>query len=353
MPTQQQVDVQPSLLRASLRWLALTFLPKRSTMIRASMLAMLALFPLISLLLIVRPRVTIPFLALFCGAGYKLGLGGDMSKQLKWARNMSKRGPLFWIWARVHAAVVRLGRAAFGNKLNKMPMAPRALGPSVRGCTSAILKWIPGRKSSFSTEDYQVELREAQTADQAEGEWRPAGEVAAGTKPQLAVRSLNSLRAYEARARACNSVGRSEWCVSAVFMMKQPPVNGGGTGPGYSWTQTMDNAQAESVAVVVTLPSGTRAKQLEVNVKPSRLEVRLLGKPLLCGDLFAPVCGGHFVTPVVRRGVCSSQPGHSGGRSTRTSPSGSCATRARAAGASCTSPSSRPTPPSRRRSGPA
>ena len=74
--------------------------------------------------------------------------------------------------------------------------------------------------------------------------------------------------------RAVNSKGESEWVVVA-FRTKQAHVGGGGSGPGYTWTQ---HTKDDTLAVTVPVPEGTRGKQVGVHVMPTTLQVSLLGE---------------------------------------------------------------------------
>jgi len=59
---------------------------------------------------------------------------------------------------------------------------------------------------------------------------------------------------------------------------RQVPTLCGGTGPGYSWDQT-----PESVELTVRLPAGAAARDVRVEVKPTRLRVTLRGAVLVEG----------------------------------------------------------------------
>ena len=66
-----------------------------------------------------------------------------------------------------------------------------------------------------------------------------------------------------------SSAGRSEWC-EARFRTKQAPVDNGGSGPGYVWSQSTE--EECELLVKLGVPEGTRGRQLKVAVKKESLQ---------------------------------------------------------------------------------
>ena len=339
MPTPEK----KSLAGGAASWLYNTLIPKRKTVVRAIIFALLGFLPILLIVLVRAPHVMVPFLALVGGSAWLLGAGEDVSKQLRWMKRMSSRGPIFWAWARIHTLLVRVGRKVYGGKLDALPKAPVAFGTKVRGAEKVTLKWIPELTSSFSEETYEIQVRRrlaarcsllttrgspffsprcplaaalaarCPSADAARcvnnalsqvraaavgassssnGGWVSLSESVGGS--ELVLTPLKAGTSYDCRVRAGNTKGHSEWRECA-FTTKQLPVfteegmRAGGVGPGYRWAQHLKD---ESLLVHVgPLPAGTRAKQLEVKALPSSLRVALSGNstPLLSGELHAPI----------------------------------------------------------------
>ena len=78
------------------------------------------------------------------------------------------------------------------------------------------------------------------------------------------------------------SRGSSAWR-EGRFTTKQVPVEGGGTGPGYTWKQTRDE-----VSLTVPVGAGARAKTTTVECKAGKL--RVVAAPAEAAD--APGGGG-------------------------------------------------------------
>ena len=251
------------MVQSALKWvyknILSAILPRKKTVVRASLFALLGLMPFFIILLARKPLYTVPFLAVLGILAELAGLREDVLKQLRWMKRMSGRGPIFWAAARAHKLSVRLGRKYYGDKLDAMPQPVRALGPSTRGAERVMLKWIPAPTSSFSVEKYEVQVRttmlphaDSATASDDEQGWVALGKEfecnseAAGSLP------LTPLRAdtpYEVRMRAVNSKGASAW-VSAAFTTKQLPVKSddgewaGGSGDGYTCVHAARAARA-------------------------------------------------------------------------------------------------------------
>jgi len=195
----------------------------------------------------------------------------------------------------VHRAWVRLMRRIYGDQMDSMPLTPTAIGLTTRTSKSIVIKWHAAPRSSYSTEHYEAELRLTDPAileivkESEKGEeladWIPLTKGETLTETQLPAAPLQPDTSYEARVRAVNSKGASEWA-TVSFHTKQEAKEGGGSGPGYYWKQGI---KEENVTILIPVPPDTRAKQLEVAIQPTRLRIALLGKPLIEGKLFDTV----------------------------------------------------------------
>ena len=276
---------------------ALVYLiPKRKTVVRASIISIIGLLPLFLALFMHAPLRMSLFAAAVGGAFYLLGFGGDVFKQLRWMKRLSGQGPIFWATARFHRMLVHLGRRHYGDKLDSMPVVPAAFGVKTRGAERVTLKWIPQVTSSFSTEKYELLIRPTPTDsanaehDDDESSWVALSEGIEGN--ELVLQPLVANVSYDAKIRAVNSKGASDW-IHCSFITKQRPTKSddgeraGAEGPGYTWQQHL---KGESLHVTIgPLPAGTRAKMLDVKVAPTTLRIALNGTVLVEGDFFAPV----------------------------------------------------------------
>ena len=61
-------------------------LPRRRTVVRASLFTLLAVAPFMILVLVQRPLVGFTFLAIIGGLAYIAGFGEDVAKQLRWSQ---------------------------------------------------------------------------------------------------------------------------------------------------------------------------------------------------------------------------------------------------------------------------
>ena len=117
----------PSTAKKVLSWiydnLVARVLPKRKTVVRALIFAVIGTMPIVMLLAIVRPFVMLPLLVGLVGALYLLGAGEDVSKQLRWMMRMSSRGPIFWALEAANRLTVRMARKTAGEKLDVLPYA--------------------------------------------------------------------------------------------------------------------------------------------------------------------------------------------------------------------------------------
>lgn len=267
-------------------------LPKKKTLVRAILFSLLGTLPFLLILLVKLPHIMVPFFLLVGGTIYTLGGAEDITKQARWMKRMSGRGPIFWALAWVHRVSVRVGRKVYGSKLDVLPLAPKALGTETRGAVKAKLKWLPTPSSSYSTEAYEVHIRPRVLADGGDDEKGWVKLVDDLSEVELLLKPLQPGTEYDVRVRAVNSKGASEWRECAFTTKDQPKLSAdgeraGGAGPGYTWAQHLKD---ESLVVTLgALPSSTRGKQLDVKVLPGSLEVRRDGEVLLSGELFAGV----------------------------------------------------------------
>ena len=267
-------------------------LPKKKTLVRAILFSLLGTLPFLLILLVKLPHIMLPFFLLVGGTIYALGGAEDITKQARWMKRMSGRGPIFWALAWAHRMSVRVGRKMYGTKLDVLPLAPKALGTETRGAVRAKLKWLPTPSSSYSTELYEVHIRPRALAngdDEHKGWVKLADDL---SEVELLLKPLQPGTEYDVRVRAVNTKGASEWRECAFTTKDQPVLSAdgeraGGAGPGYTWAQHLKD---ESLLVTLGgLPSSTRGKQLEVKVLPGSLEVRREGSVLLSGELFGGV----------------------------------------------------------------
>ena len=253
--------------------------------IRSTMFTVIGLFPVYAALLVIRPIAVIAFTCALLVAAYQLDLGKDFAKQWRWATRVSQKGPIFWLGAWTHRCAVRLARKVGPDACDVMPQQVTALGTARRGCDFVVLQWIPNRTSTFSSEAYELHLRETTSAGQEGGGWVPQKDGLSTC--ELRVSQMRPATAYDARVRACNSKGAGGWRV-AHFTTKQPASNGGGAGSGYTWIQAL--GPEGTIGLTIDLPAGTRSKQLDVSVTPSTLRINLDGEvTLVSGTLHAPV----------------------------------------------------------------
>jgi len=299
MAAAQQAKRSESFAARASTWLCKNVLdrvlPRRKTLVRAFLFGLLGSLPMLLLLVLAVPRVAVPAVVLVVSALYLLGAGEDVTRQLRWMKRMSGRGPIFWVLARLNRLSVRVARRTYGSKLDVLPKPPTALGTTARGAKRAVIKWIPQASSQYSTEKFEVQMRlsprlAADVADEAEPEWIVLSDDL--TADELELKPLVADIEYEVRVRAVNTKGASDWREIA-FTTKQAPLlqdneKAGGVGPGYTWQQSLRD---DAVYVTVgPLPAGTRAKQLEVTVMPTTLSIRFIGgEALLSGELFGTV----------------------------------------------------------------
>jgi len=278
---------------------AYSLLPLRKTVVRSCLFSMLGMLPFFLIALIKVPHIFVPILLALFYAAKKVGLVEDAAKQLRWARKMSARGPIFWAAAAGQRLSVRLGRKAYGGKLDVLPPPLKAIGTKTRSSTHAKIEWIPGQlTSSFSVQAFDVQVRPLALAEaDSEGGWLEL--VDGHTETSLVLKPLTPETAYEARVRASNSKGSSPW-KTLSFVTKQTPLQmeypgsggvggGGGRGPcllgglQYRWLQ---NLKDQSMLVLISpLDATTKAWQVDVSFRPSHLKVTLNGKALLDGEL--------------------------------------------------------------------
>mmetsp|Transcript_23846 Transcript_23846/g.39426 ORF Transcript_23846/g.39426 Transcript_23846/m.39426 type:complete len:360 (+) Transcript_23846:51-1130(+) len=265
-----------------------SLLPKRKTVTRAIICALLASMPFLLLAAIRRPLAMLVLVAACVALGWAFGMQTDFAKQIRWMRRMSAQGPIVWGYRRAKRLVIYVARKLYGNKLDVEPLQPVRVFASTIMCTAAVLKWKPQMTSSFSEETYELQLaiipEEVADGEELAPDWMLYGDTL--TSAQLSVGELTSDTNYIVRVRAGNAKGRSGWAVNH-FRTKQVPVDGGGCGPNYKWTQA--SSGKGELTLKVPLPPGTRARQISVKVKRAHIEILLDGHALIVGALFGSV----------------------------------------------------------------
>ena len=131
---------------------AARLLPKRKTLIRSLIASGMAMMPMLLLLTIRFWKVGLVTWAAIGYGAFKLGLGEEVTKQLRWAKRLSAQGPIFWALARAERATIRVARAVYGDRLDKLPLQPTALACSKRSSMTATVQWITTLSSRFSVE---------------------------------------------------------------------------------------------------------------------------------------------------------------------------------------------------------
>ncbi|KAL3896849.1 MAG: hypothetical protein SGPRY_013180 [Prymnesium sp.] len=312
-------------------WLAL---PKRRTVVRAFLCSVLFLMPFLSLVTIHSPHTMLPFWFAIFAIAYYSGAVEDVAKQIRWMRRMSARGPIFWLLAFLQRMWVKLLRRVYGDRMDRFPLTPTQIGLTHRSSKAATIKWNVPPRSIYTSEKYHLQIRlvdpliiamlergESGEDGKELTDWIDLEKEIATTElkaaPLQARCALPHARpcarqrpaplapntAYEARVRAVNSKGESDW-ISHAFRTKQAAVEGGGTGPlapeseVYQWKQ---HTKDETLTVLVPVPAETRGKQLAVHVMPTTLRITLCSDVLLEGTFHAPVRHS-----VIR--ACSEQP---------------------------------------------
>ena len=219
----------------------------------------------------------------------------DIRRQLR-----KGQGLIYWSRVFLEWLLVQLARLFFGCRLDVTPLAPAAFGTTVRYSSSTTVKWIPTVESKYSSEQYEVHVQGSKAstnigAGVGADEWRPVGELQ--SEMSFEVDDLAPDTAYTARVRACNSKGKSAWR-ELSFRTKQQPVKGGGSGPGYIWTQ---DEPLNTLVMTIPVAKLTRAKELEVYVRPGQLRIANSGEVLLEGPLHAEVVSTESEWELVER----------------------------------------------------
>ncbi|MEW5307429.1 MAG: hypothetical protein WDW36_009826 [Sanguina aurantia] len=106
---------------------------------------------------------------------------------------------------------------------------------------------------------------------------------------ELSERTVARLRGdtdYKFRVQAINERGCSKWTEPLSARSKIDPIDGGGHGPGYTWTQN-----ATEVAVAFELPAFTSKRDVSLTLGSESLTVAVAGTVLLEGKLSGSVRG--------------------------------------------------------------
>ncbi|KAK9814276.1 hypothetical protein WJX72_003286 [[Myrmecia] bisecta] len=155
-------------------------------------------------------------------------------------------------------------------------------------CNRVKLRIDPNLSCRFNVEEYEVQQRDPDMNQQAT--WTFIG------KRHDLHRSITRLlpdTEYGLRVRAINRRGVSRWSDVVKIHTKLQPEDGGSAGPGYVWTQS-----STEVCITVQVPSGTRGRQLVVDLRPQLLSVRVAppGGPHSCGP--GTILQGELSQPV-------------------------------------------------------
>ena len=248
---------------------------------------MVIIAPLSLSLAVLRPIPIAIFFTAVAIVAHALGFTADLAKQLRWARRMSARGPIVWSFNWAVRTEMRARRWLMGTKLDVEPLVPTVVGTSTRGTRAVVLKWKVRPTSRYSRETYEVALALADGSTPVEAaaaealEWRTCVQPGQTAEPQCTVGELEPDTDYAVRVRAVNARGTSGWCAGA-FRTRQEPVDGGGRGPGYRWTQTGSELR-------LSFPVGAdlRAKMLRVSTKVCD-GLLLVAHPRLASPHLAP-----------------------------------------------------------------
>ncbi|GMH38271.1 hypothetical protein BSKO_06155 [Bryopsis sp. KO-2023] len=140
---------------------------------------------------------------------------------------------IFWymiedVWGHVFKTTLPVMQRLF----SRYPNAPNVIVKDARA-NRVKLEIEPRLTSPFNVEKYEIAYSIAEKGDL--DVWHVVG-VSEFT--QRTVPRLEQDREYKFRVRARNIRGSSEWSDVVIARTKQRPVNGGGTGDGYVWSQT-------------------------------------------------------------------------------------------------------------------
>ena len=246
---------------------------------RALLLVALLALPSWPRAVLTRPLETLAATAAFAAAAALCKT--QVKKQIKWAKKMSKKGPLAYL---AHGAIrlaARLIRKMLGNILDQQPKTPKAIGAPKRKISTsmALIRWIPDASSSLSRESYQAELR-----SERDPEWQ---RIAANfVDTELEASGLDADSTYMVRVRAVNSRGKSPW-LECTFRTNQVAINGGGRGDNYQWEQP---PPFDEIHVRVPLPAKACARDVRVELPRGWvLTVSHQGSVVVSGELWGGV----------------------------------------------------------------
>jgi hypothetical protein len=190
---------------------------------------------------------------------------------------LSKQGPFYRAGAFVTTWTMR---TVFGTSLDKPPSRPEKLKVTQLTTDSIKLRWVPVVSSNFGIDTHTLEYKSA-----SDKEWQ--GVIEKTTETEHECTDLIPGQTYHFRVQTINTKGGSEFREIRVIA-KQLPVDNGGVGPGYSWSQT--SAQVE---VTVPIRGDISSKEIKFEVKQKTgallLEDRKTGATIvegvLCGEI--------------------------------------------------------------------
>jgi hypothetical protein len=166
------------------------------------------------------------------------------------------------MWEHCRMALFSSTRGITCRYLSKTPAAPSLRCLDAR-CDRAKISYLPILTSVFNVEEYQISYDLAHVEEHQAPEWKLDKWTLNSSR---VIPNLSHSTSYKLRARSRNFRGQSSWGEAIIVRTLEHPVDGGGTCPGYTWTQT-----GIEVSVHYSLPTSLTSKSLNVDVKPKQL----------------------------------------------------------------------------------
>ena len=119
-----------------------------------------------------------------------------------------------------------------------------------------------------------------------EEEQRKKAQANAETKPAETKPVVEEKVVEEKKVEKINTEGNEEKKEEEDPEKKnlQAPVENGGSGPGYRWTQTLDELH-----VLIEVPTNTRGKHIKVDMQLKTLKVTVNGDVVIEGELYEKI----------------------------------------------------------------
>jgi hypothetical protein len=162
---------------------------------------------------------------------------------------LSKQGPFYRAAAFVSTWTLR---KTYGTSLDKPPSRPEKLRVLQLTTSSVKLRWVPVISSNLGVDTHTLEYK-------SDGEWQGLSENTTETEHECT--GLTAGKMYHFRVQSVNTKGASDYREIRVIT-RQVPVDNGGIGPGYTWTQT--SAQVE---ITVPVRNDISSKEIKFEVK--------------------------------------------------------------------------------------